>query len=408
MPSSIARIPGSRWRSVGSACGDSATTRELWWYSCRARSSPSSTAPRRATRATLARCATVDPATTRRTATPSATAWRARSPRRIDSASVFVELVVQGLETDAQNDGRAGLVAAGLFEGLQDQLALSVLDGGADRQDHVRLGPRRGRHRCLIEGRQVLGAHELVGTDDDRSLDHVAELADVPGPPVAPEEVEGVVVDAADRTPVPLVELVHERLGELGDVLHPVAQGRHRDRQYVESVVEILAQGAVLQRLQRILVGGRHDPDVDMRLALGPEAAKLPLLQHPQELGLGSGVHLRYLVEEQGAAVGQFEAALTALDGAGEGTLLVAADLALQQCLGNGRAVHGDERPLPARRERMHRAGDELLPSAALAGDQERRVRGRCHLDLAHDLVHPAGAADEPTARTALAELPAQ
>ena len=74
---------------------------------------------------------------------------------------------------------------------------------------------------------------------------------------------------------MPLVELVQERLHELGDILHPLAQRRHRDRQDVEPIVEVLAQGAVLQGLQRVLVGGRHDPDVDVRLALGAEPSQV-------------------------------------------------------------------------------------------------------------------------------------
>src|SRR4029450_11994669 len=117
--------------------------------------------------------------------------------------------------------------------------------------------------------------------------------------------------------------------------------------------------------------------NVDVGLALGAEAAELPFLQDAQELRLGTGLHLRHLVEKQGAAVGKLEAALAALDGAGEGALLVAEDLALQQRLGNGRAVDGHERALPAGRQRVHCPGNELLPGAALDRAQWRRVRGR-------------------------------
>src|SRR5262245_14375633 len=131
---------------------------------------------------------------------------------------------------------------------------------------------------------------------------------------MAPKDLESVVIDAVDRAPVALVELVDERLYELGDVLHPLAQGRYRDRQDIEPVVEILAQRAVLQRLQRVLVGGRHDPHVDVGLALSAKAAELPLLEDAQKLRLGTGLHLRHLVEEQGAAVSELEAALAALE----------------------------------------------------------------------------------------------
>ena len=79
-------------------------------------------------------------------------------------------------------------------------------------------------------------------------------------------------------------------------------------------------------------------------LGAAAEPAEAALLQHAQQLDLRRRRHLADLVEEQRAAVGQLEAALPAIGGAGEGALLVAEDLALEQRLGNRRAVDRDER----------------------------------------------------------------
>ena len=68
------------------------------------------------------------------------------------------------------------------------------------------------------------------------------------------------------------------------------------------------------------------------------------LLQRAQELGLQAHVHLGDLVEQQRAAVGLLELADAARDGAGEGALLVAEQLALEQLLGDRGAVDRDER----------------------------------------------------------------
>jgi hypothetical protein len=54
-------------------------------------------------------------------------------------------------------------------------------------------------------------------------------------------------------------------------------------------------------------------------------------------------VHLADLVEQERAAVGLFELAQSAGDGAGEGALLVAEQLRFEQVVGNRRAVEGDE-----------------------------------------------------------------
>ena len=92
-----------------------------------------------------------------------------------------------------------------------------------------------------------------------------------------------------------------------------------------------------------MLVAAMH-AHVDFLLGAAAEPAELPLLQHAQQLDLRRRRHLGDLVEEQRAAVGELEAAGAAIGGAGERALLVAEDLALEQRLGNRRAVDGDER----------------------------------------------------------------
>ena len=67
------------------------------------------------------------------------------------------------------------------------------------------------------------------------------------------------------------------------------------------------------------------------------DALELALLEDAEELGLGLQGQLADLVEEEGAAVGQLEAADPPGDGAGEGALLVAEQLALDQARRAGR-----------------------------------------------------------------------
>jgi len=66
-------------------------------------------------------------------------------------------------------------------------------------------------------------------------------------------------------------------------------------------------------------------------------------LQHPQQLGLQRQGHVADLIEQQGTAVGGLEQAHPVAIGAGEGALAVAKQFALQQVLGERRAVLDDE-----------------------------------------------------------------
>ena len=84
--------------------------------------------------------------------------------------------------------------------------------------------------------------------------------------------------------------------------------------------------------------------------------------------------------------------------GAGEGALLVAEQLALQQRLGDGGAVDRQERLVGPAAVLVEGAGDQLLAGAALAEDQDVDVlRGDPADGLAH-LLHDRAAADDAVA----------
>ena len=75
------------------------------------------------------------------------------------------------------------------------------------------------------------------------------------------------------------------------------------------------------------------------------DALDLALLEDAEQLGLRLQGQLADLVEEERAPVGQLEAADPPGDGAGEGALLVAEQLALDEPRGEGGAVDLDQRP---------------------------------------------------------------
>src|SRR5204862_2480674 len=93
-----------------------------------------------------------------------------------------------------------------------------------------------------------------------------------------------------------------------------------------------------------------------------------------QELGLQAERQLADLVEEQGALVGELEAAELLLGGAGERALLVTEQLALDQRLGERRAVDRDAWTGAPPRRAVDRARHHLLARARLAAEEDGRV----------------------------------
>ena len=81
--------------------------------------------------------------------------------------------------------------------------------------------------------------------------------------------------------------------------------------------------------------------------------------------------------------------------GAGEGALLVAEELGLDQVARDRRHVDGDEGPLPALAVIVQRARDEFLAGAGFAGDHDRQVGRHQPRERAVDLLHRRRAADQ-------------
>ena len=121
---------------------------------------------------------------------------------------------------------------------------------------------------------------------------------------------------------------------------------------------------------------GRGDhADVDAPLLRRADRAQRACLEHAQQLRLQRERHLADLVEQQRAAIGRGEQAGVIVGRAGERALDVAEQLALEQLLGQRRAVERDERLLRARARAVDRARDRALAGAGLAGDQHGHAR---------------------------------
>ena len=208
---------------------------------------------------------------------------------------VAVELVVEGLLAHPQGIRGPGLVAPVALERGQQVLALHHVHGEAegDLEALPLPGPRPHVRR------QVVAQDELAVAEDDRALHGVAQLADVPRPLVAAEDLQGQGVHPRHVLARLGVELVHEVLHQDGDVLAPVAQGRQGDLEDVEAEEEVLPEALGLDLRLELAVRRAEHPDVHLQLHLAAQPAQPPLLEDPQQLGLQLEGDLPHLVQEE-------------------------------------------------------------------------------------------------------------
>jgi hypothetical protein len=91
--------------------------------------------------------------------------------------------------------------------------------------------------------------------------------------------------------------------------LAALAQRREGQREHVEAVIEVLAEAPAATSLAQPAVGGREHAHVEGQSGSGRRAARPPLLQHAQQLGLQAERHLGDLVEQQRATLRLLELA---------------------------------------------------------------------------------------------------
>src|SRR5207245_1149303 len=227
-----------------------------------------------------------------------------------------------------------------VHEAVEDELELLAGDVTARGRD-----PDREPASPLADvPRDVARPDFAFGGEHDHRFDEVAQLAHVAGPVGVHQDLERLRGDAVELAVVGGRELRDEAPHQERDVRPPLAQRRQIDVEDVEAVEEVVPEAAQGDLLLQGLVGRGDDAHVHLDRLRAADAEEGTVLEHTQQLHLRRRGHLPHLVEEDRAAVGQLEPAQSALGGTRERALLVAEQLALEQRIGDRRAVHRDER----------------------------------------------------------------
>src|SRR5579872_1964377 len=115
------------------------------------------------------------------------------------------------------------------------------------------------------------------------------------------------------------------------DVGTAIAQGRDVNRENIQAVEEVRAKAARLHGLLEVAVSGGDDANIYSNRATAAYRLKFAFLKDAQQLNLCLQRELTDFVQEDGAAIGQFEPAGPPLQSARERTLHVAEEFALDQ-----------------------------------------------------------------------------
>ena len=170
-------------------------------------------------------------------------------------------------------------------------------------------------------------------------------------------------------------------------------------------VIEILPETSLGDRLGQIFVRGQNDAHIDGARLASSYRFKLQLLQYSQQFHLHARRGGPDFVQEDGAAVSQFELAFLLGDRAGKGAGNVTKQFALQKLLGQSSTSDLDEWSVAPATPTVEGSGNQALSRPALAGDQNGRPRISHAVDHVEDALHAVVAADDVLQAESLVEL---
>src|SRR6202140_4670070 len=208
----------------------------------------------------------------------------------------------------------------GLLKNLANVVSLRIF------QSH---GLQRFRFRRSPQARERW-AQDISGGEDYASLDEILELTNVPGPLVCDERRHRFLWNVFDL-------LIHAASINLDKVLHQCRnvsaahpQRWQRNREYIQTVIEVAAKFAPLHHVHQISVGRGDQTNVHSVSSSTAQALEFLFLQDTQQFGLQSRRNISHLVQEERPFIRQFEAANLLRDSTSESASLMAEELAFQ------------------------------------------------------------------------------
>jgi hypothetical protein len=190
-------------------------------------------------------------------------------------------------------------------------------------------------------------------------------------------------------------QALHEGLRQQQRVAFALAQRRQRHRQHVKAEQQVAAEQAARHEGVEVGVGGGHQAQVGLLDARAAQGAVAVVLRKAQQRRLRTRAQRVDLVEEQRAALGQADHAAAGGLGVGESASHVAEEFGLEDGVGYGAAIDGDERFAATIAEIVDGARGEFLAGASLTTQQHGGIDGGALLQHGQRLPEDHRVADE-------------
>src|SRR5882762_3640126 len=293
----------------------------------------------------------------------------------------FADAGLQGGAFHAEHVGgaaRAGDAPMSLAKGAKDMLALGFLlssdrSSGCDGERSFCDGSGGSGITYFGKGNVKF----LTWRENNRAFQQIFQFANIAGPGVGHQGIHGVRGNVLNGFVQPAAELLHEVADQQRNILAAFAKRRKLNRKNVEAVEKIAAEFAFGVQTAKIGVGGGDHANVHANGAGGAQAFEFMFLQNAKKFRLQFEWDVADFIQENGATVGEFEAANFLRDGAGERTTFMTEEFAFEQAGRDSGTIDFDESAFAARTQIVDGASDELFAGAGFAENEHGGVTWR-------------------------------
>jgi len=148
------------------------------------------------------------------------------------------------------------------------------------------------------------------------------------------EKFIDLFVNAYDLLVVLFIGYFNEKFDQFRDVFPALAQRRHKKRYDMDAVIEVFPKISLFHQLFQVLVGGHDDAGIGFQGLCVPHPFKAAVLQDAQQFDLQIRRTGVYLIQKNGAVIGDLKTPFFILDSPGEGAFGMAEEFAFKQGLG--------------------------------------------------------------------------
>lgn len=236
-------------------------------------------------------------------------------------------------------------------------------------RQHVRVVHLRQRAK-MRRNVEIFG----VGGQGKRNGYGILEFPYVARPIVSHESFESRVAYSIECAFIP--GIFEHATNKNRNVFEAMPKRWQFDADLSDAKVEITTKCASVDGSNKVAACGSNDANVDFAVRGTANALDATFCDGTKEFGLDFDGEFTQFVEKNGAAVSLEKRRETFVDGACEGTSLVAEEGGFGEALGDGSAIDDDEWFFCARAGLMNGLGNDFFAGAGFAGDEDGEIGG--------------------------------